>query len=360
MDDFLSIYQKRVAAGDVKSDPAQEQAIHALNALFIALKQPRVPWTYFFDRKTPPIKRGGVYLYGGVGRGKSMLMDLFYQGIADAFPSRRVHFHAFMIETHDWLHAKRSGDAVDNLLPAYAKYLSKSIKILCFDEFHVTDVADAMILSRLFTALFKAGVTIIATSNWPPERLYEGGLQRVRFLPFIDLVKERMSVLHLESPIDYRAAAIQDLETYLFPLTAVTQSKINHLYETLSAGQVEQEQNITVKGRSFPIRAAGSVARVNFSQLCEQPHSAEDYLALVERFEIIILEHVPKMGYDRKNEVKRLMTLVDVVYDRRRRLILSAEASLDKIYYGPDYAFEFKRTISRLREMQSSSYHAGA
>jgi len=357
MDDLYARYHALIDQGEVKPDPAQDHAAQVLNELYHRLVQKKTFLSALLTRKDVS-KSSGVYLHGGVGRGKSMLMDLFFETLPNTIQKRRVHFHEFMIETHDWLHARRTGGEVDNLLPSYAQSLSDKTRVLCFDEFHVTDVADAMILSRLFTALFDAGMIVVATSNWPPDRLYEGGLQRVRFVPFIDLVKSRMAVVHLDSPIDYRRAAVQDTETYLYPLNLATQTKIDQFFQTLSHGKAEHIKTITVKGREIAIRASGKIARASFAQLCEQPHSAEDYLAIARTFDVIFLEHIPKMGYDRKNEVKRLMTLIDVVYDTRRRMILSAEAAPEKIYYGPDYAFEFERTISRIREMQSSSYQA--
>jgi cell division protein ZapE len=357
MHDLLARYDDLIARDEIKPDDMQQKAVLTLNGLYRDLAQKKNFLSGLIKRQ--PVKgSSGVYLYGGVGRGKSMLMDLFFDALPDTIPKRRVHLHEFMIETHDWLHTQRTSGEVDNLLPSYAKYLSSHVRVLCFDEFHVTDVADAMILSRLFTALFEAGMVVIATSNWPPDKLYEGGLQRVRFMPFIDLVKTQMVIVYLDSPIDYRRAAVQDMETYLYPLNLTTQNTIDRFFTTLSHGKEITHKTISVKGRDINIRAAGKIARASFSQLCEQPHSAEDYLAIARAFDVIFLEHVPKMGYDRKNEVKRLMTLIDVVYDARRRMIISAEAAPEKIYYGPDYAFEFDRTISRIKEMQSSSYQA--
>ncbi len=248
---------------------------------------------------------------------------------------------------------------MDNLIPLYAKHVASTMRVLCFDEFHVTDVADAMILSRLFTALLDLGVVVVATSNWPPDRLYEGGLQRERFLPFIDLIKTSMTVVHLDSPTDYRSKALQDLETYLYPLNAATKGRAEYFFQKLSDSKPIEIMTVRVKGRDLKIQTAGGVARFSFSALCEQPHGAEDYLKIAELFHTIFIEDIPKMGYDRRNETKRLMTLIDVLYDHKKRVVITAEASPDKIYYGPDYKFEFERTISRLNEMQSSSYTSG-
>ena len=349
MQSLLDLYKSKVKSGELSADVHQEAATVALQRLHTDLTRKR----RFFARKKP-VK--GVYIYGGVGRGKSMLMDMFYDNLPAGISKRRVHFHEFMIETHDWLHARRAGKAVDNLLPDYADYVADNSKVICFDEFHVTDVADAMILSRLFAALFDLGVVVVSTSNWVPDRLYEGGLQRERFLPFIALLKEKMQIVHLDSDTDYREEAVQDLETYLYPLNAETKLKADKFFRKLSNGQAEDTQIVTVKGRDIPVKTSGGAARFLFSQLCEQPHGAEDYLTIAQTFNTVFLENVPRMGYDRNNEAKRLMTLVDVMYDARRRMIFTAETAPEKLYHGDKYTYEFERTISRLREMQSSSY----
>lgn len=352
MHNLLEAYHAKVKAGDITPDREQEKAAQALQRLYDDLTAPKK----FFQKKKPA---RGVYIHGGVGRGKSMLMDLFSQSLPDGIKKRRVHFHEFMIETQDWLHARRGGQAVEDLFPKYAKHVSDTVQVLCFDEFHVTDIADAMILSRLFTALFESGVAIVATSNWVPDRLYEGGLQRERFLPFIALVKEKMQIVHLDSETDYREEAVQDLETYLYPLNAATKTKANQFFRQLSNGQAERTEIVRVKGRDIPVQVAEGVAKFTFQQLCEQPHGAEDYLTIAKKFHTVFLEGIPKMGYDRNNEAKRLMTFVDVMYDARRRVIFTAEASPEKLYHDDKYAYEFERTISRLKEMQSSSYLEG-
>ncbi|PZQ44210.1 MAG: cell division protein ZapE [Micavibrio aeruginosavorus] len=348
MQTLLEIYRAKIESGDIEADAEQGKAVKALMRLSQDLQAKRP-----FFGKAKPVK--GVYMHGGVGRGKSMLMDLFFDNIAES-KKRRVHFHAFMIETQDWLHAKRAGGAVDDLLPKYARYVADSVRVLCFDEFHVTDVADAMILSRLFTALLDHGVVVVATSNWPPDRLYEGGLQRERFLPFIALIKERLDIVHLDSDTDYREEAVQDLETYLYPLNGETAAKADKFFRHLSHGEPPREETVRVKGRDIPVKTAGGTARFTFSQLCEQPHGAEDYLNIVAKFHTVFLENIPRMGYDRNNEAKRLMTLIDVLYDARCRAVFTAEAPPEKLYHDSKYAYEFERTISRLKEMQSSSY----
>lgn len=353
MRSLLQVYKQKISDGLITHDSHQEAAAQVLSGLHESLIAKKKLF-----QKSKAAK--GVYMYGGVGRGKSMLMDLFFANLPMTIKKRRVHFHAFMIETHDWLHAKRGGKAVDNLLPAYAKHVAAQTKVLCFDEFHVTDVADAMILSRLFSALIDYGVVVVATSNWVPDRLYEGGLQRDRFLPFIELIKTQMVVVHLDSPTDYRSEVVKDLETYIYPLNAQTKAKADLFFQKLSDRKPEEDMVVRVKGRDIPVRTAGGVARFTFAQLCEKPYGAEDYLKIGEMFHTVFIENIPKMGYDRNNETKRLMTLIDVLYDMRKRVIITAETSPDKIYYGHDYTFEFDRTISRLNEMQSSSYTVGA
>jgi cell division protein ZapE len=349
MTDLITHYRAQLENGEISFDREQEKAAFALERLRGDLEKPKK--TLLGKKK--PVR--GVYIHGGVGRGKSMLMDLFFTSVPRGLKKRRVHFHEFMIETHDWMH-KRRAEAMDDLLPQYARYVAKSVDVLCFDEFHVTDVADAMILSRLFTDLFDMGLAIVATTNWPPDRLYEGGLQRERFMPFIALIKERMEIIHVDSETDYREVAVRDLETYLYPLTAETHRHADDFFKVLSDHAIEEKITLNVKGREFHARSAGRVARFTFSELCEQPHGAEDYLAIVDKFDAVIIENVPRMGYDRRNEAKRFMTLIDVLYDNRRRVIITAEAAAEKLYHGTDHAFEFDRTISRLQEMQSTSY----
>ena len=366
-----SLYEARIADGQLKPDPEQERAVTALQRLYDEILEAKdAPKANFFQRMTglgatkeeEPL---GVYLYGGVGRGKSMLMDLFYSCLPDDLRKSRVHFHKFMIDVHDYINTRRdpSGgrEGVDATLPLLAERLAEKSRILCFDEFHVTDVTDAMILGRLFTALFDRGVIVVATSNWEPDRLYEGGLQRERFLPFIELIKRKMEVIHLDSPTDYRAQTLAQEGSYFTPLGEMTAKAMNKVFAKLTDNAPPDQEHFEVKGRMIEVKAvAYGVARFSFAQLCEQPHGAEDYLAIANRYSTVFIEGIPKMGYDRRNEVVRLMKLIDALYEAGTHVVISAAAQPEKLYSGQDHAFEFERTISRLKEMQSEDYRKGA
>lgn len=364
-----NLYEERLRAGRLKPDAGQASAIAVLDALYARLMESAnaapASWLEriagFNKTKALTESPSGVYLYGGVGRGKSMLMDLFYESLPPAITKQRVHFHAFMIGVHDYLHQRREQsdetEALDGLLPMLAARIAERSRVLCFDEFHVTDVADAMILGRLFTSLFERGVTIVATSNWPPERLYENGLQRDRFLPFIALMQKRMQVVPLDGAIDYRTQFLQQEGTYFTPLGEMTTRLVDDLFAGLVGAAAPSPETLTVKGRTIMVKAAAAgVARFTFAQLCEQPHGAEDYLAIAARYRMVFLEGVPKIGYDRRNEAKRLMILIDALYERKTKLVITADAPPERLYQGHDHGFEFQRTISRLQEMQSPEY----
>ncbi len=361
----ITLYKKRLSAGDLTQDADQKAAIVALNHIheqITALDQAAPKGWSLFKKAAPKTALRGLYMHGGVGRGKSMLMDLFFDCLPPHIKKKRVHFHEFMISLHDFMHDRRqSGEArtgsTDAALLQFAQKTSSEVSILCFDEFHITDVADAMLLGRLFTALFDDGVTVIATSNWPPDRLYEGGLQRELFLPFIALLQERMDVIALDGEIDYRLQYITNSGVYFSPLGAAAQNKLDTLYNKLTQGIKPQPDKISVKGRTIEIKeVASGIARTDFSTLCERPLGAEDYLSIAKAYHTLFLEKIPKLNYDRRNEAKRLMTLIDALYENNVKLVVSADADPGKLYLGHDHSFEFERTISRLMEMQSTEY----
>jgi cell division protein ZapE len=246
---------------------------------------------------------------------------------------------------------------VDTLLPELAREIAERNKVLCFDEFHVHDVADAMILMRLFTSLLDRGVAVVATSNYRPDDLYAGGLQRELFLPFIALLKERLEVIHLDGGEDYRARCLQAEGTYFWPLGGGTRHKADEVFAHLTDQAAPHDEVLTVKGREIrvPVVAKGA-ARLSFAELCEQPHGAEDFLTLARTYHTLFLDDVPKLGSHRRDEAKRLMTLVDTLYDTGTRLVVTAAAPPDQLYQGDDHAFDFRRTTSRLLEMQSEGY----
>jgi len=369
----LNLYNQKLKSGELHHDGAQVRAVQVLNHLYGFIRE-RVERQDFSSKaleflkakvgmKTEPLR--GVYMYGGVGRGKSMLMDLFYEALPVSVSRRRVHFHEFMIETHGYLHERRqegeAADGTDGALMAYAEHIAQESHVLCFDEFHVTDVADAMILGRLFTALFARGVIVVSTSNWVPDELYKGGLQRELFLPFIALLQERMQVVHLDSVVDYRMKFEGGSERYFTPANEKTQRKMDDLFTEMSGGAKVKSETLKVKGRVIEVsQVAKGVARFTFQQLCEQPYGAEDYLKIAQRYDTVFLENIRKMGYDRRNEAKRLMILIDALYESGTKLVISAATTPDKLYYGHDHAFEFDRTISRLVEMQSEAYNKAA
>ncbi len=360
----LSAYRARRDAGELDFDPMQELAAQKLQSLHNALAhyQPsggRRGWKERLGlgrRMAEPPQ--GLYLFGPVGTGKSLLMDIFFEA-SQVAAKRRVHFHGFMLEVHDRLHAWRqaSEGAEDDPLPRLAAQLASEAWLLCFDEFHVANIADAMILGRLFEALFDAGVVVVATSNFAPDRLYENGLQRDNFLPFIAVLKARLDLLELDSGLDYRLRRLQTLKVYHCPLDAAAERALDAAFAELTAGAQARPVMLDYKGRGLvvPIAARG-VARFSFAELCEAPLGAVDYLELVRRFHTLVLDGVPKIGPEQRNEARRFMTLVDTLYEHRVNLVLSAECPPDALYPEGPVAEEFRRTASRLAEMQSKDY----
>lgn len=352
MKSFLDHFKRYIEQNDFHVDEEQEKAVLALQNLQEQIKNAQK--FSLFKKKEPP---KSVYIYGGVGRGKSMIMDLFFDFVSPKILKRRVHFHEFMTETHDWLHTHR-GDGMDDLLIRYADHVRRHVTLLCFDEFQVNDVADAMILKRLFTTLIESGVIIITTSNRKPDNLYEGGLQRDLFLPFIDFIKNETVVVHLDSDEDYRTIADPDQDMYyFFPRDDATKKKFDQLYLALTDNKKSSLEKLIVKAREINVMTVDDIARFTFYDLCERPLGTEDYRKIAEKYDTIFIENIPVMTKNMRNEVKRFIHLIDLIYEEKCRLVISAETDVRELYTGDDHAFEFERTISRLMEMQSATYH---
>jgi cell division protein ZapE len=359
-------YRARCRAGELEPDPGQELAAEKLQSVHNALKHydpgsGRSGWKARLGlARRPAEPPQGLYLYGGVGTGKSMLMDLFFAE-APVAAKRRVHFHAFMAEVHDRLHdwRKRTKGTSADPLPQLAGVLAAEAWLICFDEFHVVNVADAMILGRLFEALFEKGVVMVATSNWPPDQLYVDGLQRERFLPFIDLLKARLDLLQLDSGRDYRRRHLLDVSLYHAPLGPKASQSLERIFAELTAGASPAPEELTVKGRRLPVpRAARGVARFTFADLCAQPLAANDYLAVARAYHTVVLDGVPQLGAEARNEARRFMLLIDALYEHKVTLVIAADAPPERIYPDGDGSFEFQRTASRLQEMRSPEYLA--
>jgi cell division protein ZapE len=362
----LALYQQKIASGALRPDPDQEQAIRRLQRLHdelaaaapASVKNHGGFWSGLLGRRSEarPEPVRGVYLQGSVGRGKSMLMDLFVASSPEP-RTRRVHFHAFMLEVQRRLHRLREKGGGEDPVGRLADDIAGETRLLCFDEFHVVNIADAMILGRLFTGLFDAGVTMVATSNWLPERLYWEGLNRERFLPFIELLQTKVDVLTLDGPVDYRVERLRDLNTWFCPLDAAAADAVERLFLTLTDGQPGTPVEIPVGSRTLKVaRAEGPIALFDFPDLCARPLGAADYLAIGEHFRVVFLTGVPILAPARRNEARRFMTLVDALYESRRMLVVSAAGQPDALYPVGEGVFEFQRTVSRLMEMQSSAW----
>jgi cell division protein ZapE len=357
------LYRERAHAGLLRRDPAQERAVDRLQLLHDSLACYRPPsrrrsWRDVFGRNghaaMPP---RGLYLWGPVGRGKSMLMDLFFMA-APAAAKRRVHFHAFMLDVHDRIERERRAGTPEPIATVAAG-LAAEATLLCFDEFQVNDIADAMILERLFRALFAAGSVVVATANRPPARLYENGLQRDRFLPFIALLEERLDRLELDSGRDYRLARMLGRRVYHWPLDAAAHDALAAIFAELTENAPAAPETLTVLGRALAVpRAAANVAWFSFEELCARPLAAADYLAIAERFAAVVVAGIPRLEPYRRNEAMRFHILIDALYEARTLFIASAAVPPEEIYVEGDGAFEFRRTVSRLNEMQSEDYIA--
>jgi len=343
-------YQRRITAGELHDDPVQRAALASLERVRVAvLTAPAAPRKGLFRKTAPVVGPKGLYLWGGVGRGKSMLMDLLYETVE--VPKQRSHFHAFM----QWVHgaiAQARKDGVDDAIAPVAADLAGRVRFLAFDEMQISDITDAMIVGRLFEALFAAGVVVVTTSNRVPDDLYKDGLNRQLFLPFIALLKDRMEVHHLSSEVDYRQTVLEGSPSYFSPNDATAQAGIEALWQGLTKGEAAP-LTLRVNGRDVVIPGfANGVARARFHDLCGAFLGAADYLALAEVARVVVLEDIPRLGRSNFNEAKRFVTLVDALYEGGVVLIASAAASPEMLYLEGEGVFEFERTASRLREMQ--------
>lgn len=350
------IYDQRIAEGSLRPDPAQHAILPRLEELRLWLEANATRRTGLFAglfaKPIQPPK--GLYLWGGVGRGKSMLMDLFTEA-TQITQKRRVHFHAFMQEIHKAIHAARQKGAEDPIVPV-SEAVAKDIRLLAFDEIQITDITDAMIVGRLFERLFAAGVVIVTTSNRVPEDLYKNGLNRQLFLPFIDLIRDRLDVVELESPNDYRQHRLQGAKVYFHPAVSA-RSDITAIWEDLTGLTKAAPLRLPVNGREVELpQFANGVGRATFWDLCGRPLGPGDFLAIAAAVRVLILEDIPRLSSSNYNEAKRFVTLIDALYEAKVRLICSAADEPERLYLEGTGSFEFERTASRLREMQDANW----
>lgn len=349
------IYQTELLARGYSTDPAQLRAVQALDVCAREWTQYREQRSNAFKKliNRPPIPRG-VYMYGGVGRGKSFLMDCFYSAV----PLKRkvrLHFHEFMREVHRELSAMHGTANPLNLL---AKRMAEKYRLICFDEFHVSDVTDAMILHRLLAALFEHGVGFVTTSNFKPDDLYPNGLHRDRILPAIALLNSRLQVVNVDNGTDYRGITLQQLALYHTPLGEAAEAAMTDAFERLAETQ-DESPVLNIEARKiYARRKAGGVVWFDFKALCGGPRSQNDYLEIASQFHTVLLSNVPHMPPRMSSEARRFTWLVDVLYDRRVKLIMSAEVPAHELYAEGQMANEFVRTVSRLQEMQSAEFLA--
>ncbi len=363
MTDILKRYAALLASGELKPDPEQAAAAQRLADLATALqatpKRGSTLWRVLGRKPEPP---RGLYIWGGVGRGKSMLMDLFFDSL-DIRRKRRVHFAEFMLEVHQRLAAERAKELGDPI-PPLAKAFAEETRLLAFDEMMVTNSPDAMILSRLFTHLLDEGVTVVTTSNRPPADLYKNGLNREHFLPFIALIETKLDVITLNGPTDYRRDRLGQVDTWLVPNGPQATATLSGDFFRLTDFPVEDRahvpsEELIVQGRTLHVpKAIKGVAVFSFKRLCGEARGAADYIAIARRFHTVILVGIPKLGPDMRNEAARFVALIDALYEHKVKLLAAADAEPAQLYEAGDGRFEFERTISRLEEMRSDEYLA--
>ncbi len=346
---ILEIYNDLVASGEILRNNAQVEVLPHLDHLKAALEKP-IKKSLFRKAPSPP---KGLYIWGGVGSGKSFLMDLFAANTD--VPARRIHFHAFMQEVQNDLHTARATSEKD-ALNLVARNLSKGLRLLALDEMQIKDIADAMIVGRLFTLLREEGVVCVTTSNRPPDDLYKEGLNRQLFLPFIGYLKENLIVHDMQSDTDFRQNRMSGEQVYFNPLNTAASQGVDALWQSLTGGH-DANHSLQVKGRALLIpRYHNGVGRFSFYDLCGTPLGPADYLTLAEALRVLVIDEIPQLGRHNFNEAKRFVTLIDALYEAKTRLICSAEASPEMLYLDGEGLFEFERTASRLREMQSADW----
>jgi cell division protein ZapE len=364
-------YDMLVTRGRIERDAHQALVVANLDRLREAIEETRLArkasalgWLFGARRAAEaPIK--GLYIWGSVGRGKTMLMDLFFDAVS-LEAKRRVHFHAFMADAHrrifDWRQKKKAGAVKgDDPIAPVAEALAKDATLLCFDEFAVNDIADAMILGRLFQALWARKVIVVATSNVDPDDLYTDGLNRALFLPFIDMIRANMEVMKLDAPRDFRLERLENAPVWLTPSDDQARGALTKAFAALSGVEQGVETRLPILGREIVVpQAAGHVARFDYADLCKKPLGAADFVMIAECFHTLILDGIPVIGPDERNEAKRFINLIDALYDQRVKLLASAATEPHEIYRAPTgrEAFEFERTVSRLIEMRSKDYLA--
>lgn len=352
MTQLTTLYASLIADGTLNADPAQEAVLPQFERIRAALEAP-VKTGWF--TKAPPSPKG-LYLWGGVGRGKSMLMDMFAENMGDV-AVRRVHFHAFMQEVQTAMHAARADGVTDPVDPVAARIVA-SVKVLAFDEMQITDITDAMIVGRLFEALFAGGVVVVTTSNRVPSDLYKHGLNREAFLPFIGLIEDKMEIWELTSPTDYRQDRLSGTQVYFTPAGSEARAAMDQMWRDLSGGTAEP-LTLKVKGRDVILpQFRNGIARASFFDLCGAFLGPADYLAVAEAVKVLLLDDIPSLSRSNFNEAKRFVTLIDALYEAKVRLICSAAATPEMLYLEGEGTFEFERTASRLREMQSDAWGA--
>jgi cell division protein ZapE len=359
----LDSYNRLLAAGELRADADQKRAVMVLDRLATELRAQADGGllSRLFGRRVQQPK--GVYLWGGVGRGKSMLMDLAFDAVATA-PKRRVHFHEFMLEVHERLRVERTGEQGDPI-PPVARAIARNARFLAFDEMVINNSADAMILSRLFTHLLEEGVTVVTTSNRPPRDLYLGGLNRELFLPFIALIETEMNVVPLNGLTDYRLQRLGGFPTWYVPNGPEATAALSAAFFRLTDYPPEDRANVPAcdlqlgGGRGLHVpKCLKGVAVFSFKRLCGEPRGAPDYLAIARNFHSVVIVGIPRMGPENRNEAARFVTLVDSLYEHKVKLLAAADAEPEHLYEAGDGAFEFERTASRLIEMQSEDYLA--